>query len=97
MRAHLDQPGLHLQTQRVAAELEGTAHVRRAQGRVPGERHFIAGCKNSHPRIGLRVEGNMNVVSDKIELARQGLHGLRVERSAVLEHAQRIAAQRPWS
>jgi len=58
------------------------------------ERHLIARREDAHARLRFRrwqQEGGFR----QIELSRQCLHGGGVERSAVLEHAQRIAAERP--
>ena len=89
---HRDDAGAHLEAELVAAEPERAAHVRGAERRMAGERHFVGGREDAHQRrgaLGRQDERGLR----QVHLARQRLHGGGVEPTAVFEHAQGIAGE----
>jgi len=89
----LDEPRLHVQTQRIAAQSERATHMSSAERRVAGERHLVARRENSHRCLAARGGQNERGLG-QVELARQRLHGRRVDTGAVLEYTQGIARER---
>ncbi len=82
----------HLQREGVSRQPHGARNMGGAQRRMSGKWHLVLRCENTHPGTGSRGRKNERGLR-QVELQRQRLHRRRIQRSAVFEDAQRIAAE----
>src|SRR5882757_2401315 len=95
-RTHRDESRLHFQDQRIAAQLQRAANVRRAERGMAGESHFIAGREYSHARVRacLLAGGREDECGlGEVELAGESLHVLITQACAVLEYTERVTGK----
>src|SRR5207244_1099778 len=70
-------------------------HERRPDGRMSGERKLARGREDPQPVIATLLRGHHERGLRQVQLLRRGLHRAIVDRAAVAEHRELVAAELP--